>query len=528
MRESDKSRNSAWWRVRARLARDLLKDEAGGVLVYMTILIPVMMGVIGLAVDASRLFILNTEQKDMADAAALAGARELDGEYVDENDNAIVRATDAARNVVSNNPRWASDNPDVHIESIRFCEFLTGLPHERRCALDEDGTVGYLTPDLSDAADSRKAYFIEVITETRRVFPSFLVAVGAVAEPQSNAIAIAGSTLVACNVQSLMICNPFEDPNDPGAIPFTATEGEMFIFKAKQVQGETGGGGGTTSPQTFSPGDFGLVDHPDHPAPSGANATRDLLSLQSRNVCISSLVSPHQGHETQKVNQGINVRFDEATFNCNNPQCIADITSAPHVLRGTTDEACNANNPAYVGEHQYPLDVTDTTTIGSGGIRKGFAGMNPNATEATTAMNDYWKYHHGEAAVWPAELDSTGSRLEINTRYKAYLRELTMMPVTPPQPGDWTTDAEVKENPLPHCLPESDAGAERRIINAAVVDCLKWGVRGNSVNNIRVDTYVEFFISHPSKDGEIYTEFVRMMTPDSDDSKLKLIVQLYR
>jgi hypothetical protein len=408
MREPDKSRKSTWWRVRSRLACDLLKDEAGGVLIYMTILIPVMMGIIGLAVDASRLFILNTEQKDMADAAAIAGAMELDGEYVDEDDNAIVRAIEAARNVVSNDPRWASDNPDVHIESIRFCEFLTGLPHERTCD-------GYLDPILTNPTDSRRAYFIEVITEVRRVFPSFLVAVGAVTEPRSDALAIAGSSLVACNIHSLMICNPFEKADGTGG-PFSGKPGEMFIFKAKN---EPGSGGAS-----FAPGDFGLVDHPDHPASGGAGATRDLLSLQSRPICISSLVSPHQGQEVKMVDRGINVRFDEDTFNCEG-NCYAEKIAAPHKLRGTT-EACTVNNPTYNAAHQYPHDTVINTTD-YGALHIGNGEMDPDQKDA------YWEHHHGAGNSWPADVD---------TRYEAYKRELDMI-----EKDIWGTEHPPTEDP---------------------------------------------------------------------------------
>ena len=63
---------------------------------------------------------------------------------------------------------------------------------------------------------------------------------------------------------------------------------------------------------------------------------------------------------------------------------------------------------------------------------------------------------------------------------------------------------------------------------ASIVNCLEWGVQGNSVNQIRADKYAEFFIYRPAAGGQIYTEFVRMMTTEDDDSKLKRIVQLYR
>ena len=40
--------------------------------------------------------------------------------------------------------------------------------------------------------------------------------------------------------------------------------------------------------------------------------------------------------------------------------------------------------------------------------------------------------------------------------------------------------------------------AERRIVKVAVVDCLYWGVHGNAVNNIMINTYADFFIIRPT------------------------------
>ena len=453
--------------LRTEPRRSLAKDEAGGVLAYMSVLIPVMMGVIGLAVDASRLYIVNTEQKDMADAAAIAGAYELDGE-----DDAIVRATLAAQEAISNNPKWATDAAsETPLVSIRFCQDLTGDPEARECD-------GYTT-------EPKDAYHIEVITEDRSVSPSFLVAVGAVTEPESNAIAIAGSSIAACNIQPLMMCNPYE----PIGEEFNPVAGQMFTFKPR----EPGVGG-----NELAPGNFGLVDPPGTTS-SGAADTRDLLTLQSFDFCYANEINPRTGHAVAKVNDGINVRFDYK-FNCNG-SCAADMTAAPQVIKAKKprNSSCNQYDPV-PGSLLYPND-TSFTTIGATKIGNGT--MNEAAKDA------YWQFHHGED--WPDDIE---------TRYDAYLAELEMS-----YPADWGT-----ENPNPQCLTEvaPEIGPARRTIAAAIVDCLEWEVSGNSVNRIRADKYAEFFLTKPAAGGEIFTEFVRMMTPDDDNSKLKHIVQLYR
>src|SRR6516165_3312316 len=82
---------------------DLGSDQNGGVLLYFTIMIPVIIGMIGLALEGGQYFHLNSELQQLADAAALAGAAELDG-----TSDAITRATSKAETLLSNDPHWSN------------------------------------------------------------------------------------------------------------------------------------------------------------------------------------------------------------------------------------------------------------------------------------------------------------------------------------------------------------------------------------------------------------------------------------
>ena len=59
--------------------RRLRASKSGGVLIYIAFGLPLLLGSMALSIDLGRSFILNTELKDFSDAAALAGAAELDG-----------------------------------------------------------------------------------------------------------------------------------------------------------------------------------------------------------------------------------------------------------------------------------------------------------------------------------------------------------------------------------------------------------------------------------------------------------------
>jgi Flp pilus assembly protein TadG len=81
------------------MLRRLWKDEEGSILILFTLLVFVMMGMVGLAIEGGRVLGVDSQLQDLADAAALAGARELDGSA-----GAMARAEAVARTLLSNSP----------------------------------------------------------------------------------------------------------------------------------------------------------------------------------------------------------------------------------------------------------------------------------------------------------------------------------------------------------------------------------------------------------------------------------------
>lgn len=452
----------------ASLLGRLRKDEEGSIWILFVILIAVIMGMVGLALDGGRLFALNNEMQDIADAAALAGARELDG-----TSTAITRATDRAQNLLNNNPRWAEGgSTGVQAATVQFYSAISST--------GDTGTV-----------DPLAARYISVTTVDRSVFPTLLRALGASAAAQTRARAMATSGVVACNTQPMMLCNPME-PNE-----FTATPGQMFHLKPK-------GGSGSSD---FAPGDFGLVDPPGFES-SGANAVRDLLSQQSPNFCYANLVNPRTGHAVGPVIDGLNVRFDRVpTGNTSG----MDTSSAPNVIDATTPQIsgkgtpnCNQAFGDITGGKKLPRDtLTEApgTEIGSG----------PSLAD----LNDYWQHHYG--ANWPTD-PTTGLPL---TRYQGYLRELGINGTAP-------TKVAGTEAMAPVCNGVSSANHMRRVLSVSIVNCQAWNVRGNAVNQVWTTKYADFFITEPSTDGSLYTEFVRVVTPETSGGKLHRIIQLVR
>jgi hypothetical protein len=105
------------WKLH-KLIGSLAKDRRGAALLYVSMLLPVLIGGGLLAIDASRLFNLQTSLQEGADALALAGAAELDRRPAFGGaPSSIDRATNAINNLVQNqsvfmhNARFFSNPP---------------------------------------------------------------------------------------------------------------------------------------------------------------------------------------------------------------------------------------------------------------------------------------------------------------------------------------------------------------------------------------------------------------------------------
>ena len=252
-----------------RLLSRIRRDERGSILVQATLTILVMMGMAGLALDGARYFMVNNDLQQLADAAALAAAKKLDG-------TAPLSDADTAARSLSN---------AVHWYDVSGATILTGTA----------GVQFYETLADIDANNPTNlpanANFVKVTTGTWQVAPTFLSAVnvltgGVASNNSTQASAVAGSTYVACNVQPLMLCNPQE----PSA--FSASPGDLYGLTPT---GSTGG---------YSPGDFGLLD-PAGQTHSGAKDIRDLLAAENPPFCYINKVSPAQGQKLSMWRAGL-------------------------------------------------------------------------------------------------------------------------------------------------------------------------------------------------------------------------------
>ncbi|CAN7382554.1 pilus assembly protein TadG-related protein [Phenylobacterium sp. LjRoot225] len=242
----------------------LRADERGNVMIYVTLTGTVLLGMIGLALDGSRAMITHSEAQAAADAAALAGASQLDGQT-----GACARAK-AEAGVVANQQRFAQGGKANVTIAAGSPVCLNGLP-----ASDSTATSGFVT--TSDP-DSR---YVQVTTQQLTHQNTLLGAVSSDNTALIQRTATAGFRRSLCAPAPVMtICSTD-----------TWTPGVAF---------DAWGNGGPNK---------GFVC-------LGCNSANDVeatLAASTPPFCVTDSTDPAPGNKTGKAPDGINTRLGIAS-----------------------------------------------------------------------------------------------------------------------------------------------------------------------------------------------------------------------
>ena len=138
------------------VVRAAARDERGFITVFFAVALPALLGLVGLAIDVGRLYTLDTQLANIADAAALAAASQLD-----RTDGALQRARDAANGLT--NDASFSDDTNLGL-TFRFAATLSDLRE----------SPAFTLADASGA----DAIYVEVTTARRSLTASFIQFVG--------------------------------------------------------------------------------------------------------------------------------------------------------------------------------------------------------------------------------------------------------------------------------------------------------------------------------------------------------------
>ncbi len=462
-------------------------DQRGAILVMMVILLVVLIGMTALALDVGRLMVLRTEMQNAADAAALAGAVELDGQG-----GARARAEAAARSLLQHQAHFARQtdllNEGATIEF--FCAInakydpadLNGVCHngygaDGKSPATTDAETHYIRVTLGDGSSENPRYSVELY------FLPVLSSLtgGGTRHAGTRAFAVAGRTFYMCRYPPMMICNPFEP------------DGQTFkeaMRPGEQIQLKQQGG------NTWTPGNFAFLQ-PDTKSGGGAPDIALYLADEGRTGCTPPIVTTKTGGMTNKTAMAINTRFDvygpPAPFASGNAPALWP--PAPNVI-------------------DYPRDQT-------------WRGTDARFGNGDWDRTDYWNTFH----AWQGHIQPTG--YSGMSRWQVYNWEISNSQLPSKNPLKDTDDPTydgIPNHPLntgnyppPRSIPD------RRMMHIGVLNCMAYGITGTKTVVIQQPNgFAKIFIAEhvaSPPDATIFGEYIGWS--DETDPAYHVDVQLY-
>ena len=463
-----------------RLSRDrpssFARAEGGAVLAWLAVLVPILMGLGTLAVDLSRLFSLQTQMQNAADALALEGAAELNGAST-----SITRSTNAINTLAANRQRFGAGGPGpVAVSTIRF---LQSLPASDETAIAASNVT----------TDPTLARYVEV--QVSPVTMNFILPfLNGIANATTGARAVAGLCEALCQSTPIFICNPWEGSG------MTLQQASVDPAQLRRLVDLKAGGGGSNQ---YTPGNYGYLQVP---IANGASELEHAIAQVNPASCARTQdgVSVRPGQVTA-ADRGFNVRFDQYGGNLNSGKSDPNYRPARDVMSFPRD-TCFSNNTC--------------SPLGSAGSRIGagdwdfVAYMQANHSSITSATIGGVTYTINYSAHTFAPAGQRPSR------YSVYRWEIDTNHIPPAGVPTHYTGGGLSDNP------------DRRILYVAILNCnalTQQGLMsgGNSGGPLPIVAYARFFLTEQTN-GDVYGEFNGIVEPGSDNGILHELVQLYR
>lgn len=473
---------------------EFLAEESGAALIYVTLLMPVIVGVGVLAVDFSRLSSLSTALQKGADSLALAAAAELD-----RKPTAIVRADAAIAGLVANQHKFSTAGlANVTVGSKRY---LQSLPGNDATAIGAG----------NETTDPLLARYVEV-TATAQTLNTILPAslLGGTNTATATARAVAGFDAAVCQFTPMFICNPYEG-GATSLFDVVKTPAE----RRKQIKMQLGPGGESQ----YFPGNYGWLDSPSFGSgENGANVLRDALAKVAPNACFYQNGVSQKTGNIENADAAINTRFDLWSGPFNNSHDDSNYRPSLNVRKGYKMKATGNPSPCNTKDTEDP-PIQNTNKLGRDAS---FPAAGGRLGDGVWPFQQYWDSNFGGVA--PNGWDNSN----LPSRFDVYRYEID---------NDLTETAAIGgaaagEVGTPQCY--SGGGLndtpDRRIIFAAVINCSGLNVHGNSGGPLPVLAFGKFFLTEPvTADGTIHAEITGLVEPgSSSDSVARDIVQLYR
>ncbi len=254
-----------------------MRRQRGAVAVIVAIVLAVLIGFVGLALDLGKLYVTRSELQNSADACALAAARDLTGATVNLSVSEAAGITAGHQNFALFQQNAVQLNTD---SNVTFSDALTN-PFLPKGSVSSPSTIKYVK--CATAQGNIANWFIQALN----VIPGINIAKAAVS---ATAVATVGPAQTTCAIP-VFICKAGTNVSPPVA-GATYNIGDWMASK-------------TGSPPSYGAGNFGWA------ALDGSNSASEITKELAGNYCNLPAVGSSVGSPGNKVSSGDawNTRF---------------------------------------------------------------------------------------------------------------------------------------------------------------------------------------------------------------------------
>lgn len=488
-----------------RLAK-FARDTSGAVAPLFATALIGLVGAGALAWDISRGYAMRAELEAAVDAAALAGATQLDGQS-----DAITRATAAAQGALVQNAKAMGDTYESNVitaSSGDTIQFLTDLTSR---TVTTNGTT---------------AQFIE-ITLAPRPMGLILGALTSAGAFNGRAHAVAGYGSAICKVPPMMICNPQETATSTSWDP-SVLIGHSIVLAPAPSSG------------AFAPGQFGFLTV--NSSNSAALIRDGLARFPPRTECYGETATPAGGN-IASADDYINTRFDIYTNGLSSLKSQAAYAPAMNTMigvkAGSGSSSCSptvsspsnsCSSTAALTAMGLPRDCNQGTAAGAGtGVWNAKQYFNTNHPGLTADPSTYVPATPGGAGGGWSYYGPNGTGGAITpTRYQVYKWELAILAGDIPNPGNLAFgngqagSTGTADFAKPQCNTKgAQTDPDRRTISVVVMNCKADNVKAQ--HGGPVIGYVDLFLIGPiakSPDPAAQDLFAEIIGATTDTSSV--------
>lgn len=438
--------------------------QEGAVVIVMSLFLVVVVGVLALVVDLGHLYSTKTGLQNAADAAALAGARELNGRAAGVQ-AAVTKAIEVAR-----------QNRYDFYQPVGTAAADGGLQIQVGMSPDD-----MIDADLVDTdSEAANKTFVRVSTGSRSV-ETWFAGIWGISSTSTYAVAVAGQA--SSEVALVAVCARQGDPANPRDDEFGYERGVSYKVSESNP---------------LAPGTLYWIDPASGPDDCAGNTTASLPYACAGKIPFVVPVGQNVFTNTgvsDPLLEALDSRFD--VFSSKN-RCDPQHAPPDRNIREYRFAALGSGTPGQWMEGDPLRQSIEFTAQGSGNL--------PMVLTSRTfaAYGVLWAYSHqpgSSAADWPTLYGGTATSYPAPSPYAQTAGPYFTAPRPANQPG----------KPL------------RRLMNVAMVDCS--ASAGGSCRPLRVMAYGRFFMQRKANvpgDKDIYLEFDGLLPESFPAGEVKL------